>query len=110
MSLTAGLKAFARARYNESKTGLVIVATTANGKSVSRQLPPGVSHVEASEIITELRRLYEEVVAAFVSSGTASPTDAQILAEMLSRLSPVKHTVDDFGTCGDLASAGEVFP
>ena len=108
LTLEAALKAYARARFSETKKGLVLTATSANGKSVQRQLPPGVSHVEASEIITELRRLREEVVAAFVSAAIASPTDAQVVAEMLARLAPIKHAVADFSTTADLATAGEV--
>jgi len=110
ITLEAALKAYARARFTETKSGLVLTSTSANGKSVQRQLPPGVSHVEASELISELRRLREEVVAAFVSAGIATPTDEQVVAEMLVRLTPIKHAVADFSTTADLAMVGEVAP
>lgn len=107
ITLEAALKAYARARFTETKSGLVLTATSANGKSVQRQLPPGVSHVEASELISELRRLREDVVAAFISASIASPTDEQVVVEMLVRLTPIKHAVADFITTADLSTAGE---
>lgn len=104
-TLALGLKAYSRAQFITGKGGLYIQTTSANGKSVSRALPPGVSASEASEIISELRRLYEQVTAAF-TSASITPTDAQILAEMLERLAPIKHAVADFGSIADWVNEG----
>ena len=105
-TLLLGLKAYSRARYIDTKAGPLLTGTSANGKSITRALPPGVSATEASEIIAELRRLYEQVEAAFTSAGGA-PTDAQRVSEMLARLEPIKHATADFLAVADAYYEGE---
>lgn len=46
----------------------------------------------------ELRDLYDTASAAVVASGIASPTDAQIYAEMIDRLQPVTSFTSDYST------------
>lgn len=71
----------------DAVSGVTLLASaSANGKSTSNFLPPGVTIEDAVVLAESLVSLYEEVDAALISSGIATPTDAQRVAEMLYRL------------------------
>ena len=95
LSLKATLKVACRARLTETATGAVLVGTTANGHSVTLSLPAagrGVTPHEMAALTEELYSLLERVESALVSAGTPSPTDDQILTEMIDRLQAVRST------------------
>lgn len=68
-----------------------IKSTSGNNKSVEFFGPgdTGLSSTELGNLTGEMLRLYSLSRSALVSSGVASPTDAEIYAEMLYRLDPV---------------------
>lgn len=94
ISLADALKAAARGRLSETKTGRVIISTAGNGKSVSFNTPSSASFSPqvAAELCSELLDRYDAAVAYL--GGT--PTDADILAEMLAMLQVVAEASTDF--------------
>lgn len=94
-TLADGLKAAARATIEETASGKVLVAATANGTSLSYLVPAGGSHlspVDISETVEEFLGLYDTTVAA--ADGT--PTDAEILASMLAAIVAKRVKSSDF--------------
>src|SRR5690348_8363520 len=81
----AALKSAARARYSETSAGRLLIGTSGNNKSVTFAIPQGAELTPTiiAELIGELLRNYDEAKAALVAAGTATPTDAEIYAELL---------------------------
>jgi hypothetical protein len=77
-------------------SGTYISATSAAGRAVQKGLIPGRGPSESEEIISELLDLFDECEAALISADIATPTDAQIFAEMKSRLVPVTEATTDW--------------
>lgn len=55
-----------------------------------------VSLADAAALFSQLLDLYDQARAALVSAGIATPTDAQIYAEMIDRLRDVSTEYSDF--------------
>ena len=92
ITLAAALKAAARAQLTPTKTGAILTATAGNNHSVTFTLPgagQGATPAQIAALCEELLRLYDAATAALVASGVPSPTDAQLLTEMLHRLETV---------------------
>lgn len=91
-NLLAALKAQRNARAAEIKTGQVIAGTSANNHSVSFSAPSQVetSPVDMFGMWQELVDLFTASKADLVTAGDATPTDAEVLAEMLYRLTDVR--------------------
>lgn len=95
LTLEEALMANMTAQYNASKYGLGITQTAGNSHSTSFQILDGnngASPGDLADLAAELYRRYEEAVAYL--GGT--PTDAQILTEMLRCLAPVKTYISDW--------------
>lgn len=95
LTLFAGLKAAARARLTNTKTGKVLIGSTGNGHSVEYALPMAgrdVTPRDAAELCEEMLSLFD--TAKTNLGGT--PTDDQVFAEMLGLLAPVTETYADF--------------
>ena len=98
-SLADVLKSAAIASIQDSGAGLVLVATTAQGHNVTYAMPPegrGYSPSQISEAIEELLTRYDAAVAALIDGGNPTPTDAQILAEMLALMVAITEVYSDF--------------
>lgn len=90
-TLLARLEAQADAAVTALSASGAIKSTAGNGKAVEF-FGPGDTGIDSTELGTltgEMIRLYDMSLAALVSSGIASPTDAEIYAEMKSRLDAV---------------------
>lgn len=109
LSLYDALRQFARARFSEVKNGKVVSAASGNGQDVEFTLVEGgISPADCLSAASRLIDLYEESRAALVSSGVSSPTDSQILAEMLHRLQPVRSYRTDFRSVREEYACDEV--
>lgn len=96
LTLEQSLKAACRARYSETNTGQVLVAASGNGSSVTFGLPQNSYSADAvAGAVSALQDEFEESKADLIEGGTESPTSAQILAEMLARLKPVRSAHAD---------------
>lgn len=94
LTLEDGLKAAARARLTMTSKGQTLLSTAGNGHSVTFSLPAAGQGVTPTEIVClceELLQSYSDSSAALVASGVTTPTDEQILTEMLDRLQPVSR-------------------
>lgn len=97
-TLANALDAAAAAAISGNRTGRVIIGSSTQGQSVSFALPslrdatPG----EIVELGDELLSLYTVSRQSLVDGGVTSPTDDQILAEMLDRLVPVLSARSDY--------------
>lgn len=94
-TLTAVLKSAAQARLTETAKGKVLIATAANGHTTTFALPQNGASLTpqcAAEMISDLLDRYDKAVATL--GGT--PTDAQIFAEMMAMIEPVRETLEDF--------------
>ena len=98
LGLEAALTAAVGVNYSATKTGKVIIATGAAGRTVQFMLPSsgGLTPVEIGELVSDLFDLFDSSKAALISAEIASPTDAQIFAEMKARLQPVTESRSDF--------------
>lgn len=98
LGLEAALTAAVGVNYAATKTGKVIIATGAAGRTVQFQLPSsgGLTPVEIGELVSDLFDLFDTCSTALISAGITSPTDAQIFAEMKARLQPVTEYRTDW--------------
>lgn len=87
-TLLGRLEAESDARVGATQSGGTITGTSANGHSVQFAGPDsgGTSFGEMAALCAEMIRRYTEANAALIAAGTATPTDAQIYAEMLAQL------------------------
>lgn len=95
-SLTLALASAENARIDAVSSG-TISSVSGNGHSVSFATQgdaPGQDDFAAC--ISELQDTYDAARAALVAAGTPSPSDANIYAEMMYRLQPVRVTTKDF--------------
>jgi hypothetical protein len=93
LRLEAALKAAARAQLTPTKGGVVLTGTAGNNHSVTFSLPAagqGASPHQIAILCEELIKLYEDSKAALIASGVETPSDDQLLTEILDRLQPIK--------------------
>lgn len=79
--------------------GLFLVGTSSDGTSTSYAIPSagrGYGPSEILEAIEELITRHEQAVAAIIAAGTPTPTEAQIKAEILALLVPIREVFSDF--------------
>jgi hypothetical protein len=89
LTLEAVLKEACRARLEETKTGKVLTMAAGNGSQAQFSLPQAASRMSPAEVDSaceQLYTLYESTLVELATDGVDSPTDAQILARMLSLL------------------------
>ena len=80
-------------------SGGLIAGTSADGHSVQFSSPgDSLSADDWAQTASLLLDLYDACLAILISSGVPSPTDAQIYAEMMSRLSTNGQVRLDFTT------------
>ncbi len=79
-----------------------VTSTSANGRSVTFATPSKSSGIitqqDTTELAGEMVDLYERSVLALTDGGVAVPTDAQILAQMLSELFAAWSSTPDFSS------------
>lgn len=95
-TVLALLQSAASARITNSEKGKVIVATAGNGHSVNFQIPSDFTSTDAVELIGELVDRYYEASAKLIADGTSSPTDTQLVTEMLDKLRAVTSLGHDY--------------
>lgn len=78
--------------------GQTIASTSGNGHSVSFSQPGAGAPTQTDmlEMIEEMIIRHEEAVTALAAAGNDSPTDLQILNEMLALLQPVREVYSDY--------------
>jgi hypothetical protein len=99
-TLEAALKAFQRMGFNSLKTGTLIVGSSGYAHETRLATPDIMRSFSQEEIFSlaqEYREVYTEARAALVAAGDASPTDAEIFAEMMAndRLQAASFTQTD---------------
>ena len=95
-TLSAGLLAVGTAKINATSSGEIMV-TAGNGHSIT--FSSGESEFTPGNFASGISKLlddYDSARADLVSSGVTTPTDAQIYAEMMARLVPVRELTKDF--------------
>jgi hypothetical protein len=95
-TLTLALAAAGNTSIDAVKGG-TLASVGGNGHAVA--WVTGGSSADASDFaegISSLIDLYDSARADLITAGTASPTDAQIYAEMKFRLVPVRELTKDF--------------
>lgn len=103
-SLSEALNALALGSYTSTSSGKFITSTMAAGRKVDFIVPPagrGLTPLEIGEVLAQLLDLYEVCDAALQTIPIASPTDAQLFAEIMDRLQPRRlvratHTGDQY--------------
>jgi hypothetical protein len=97
LSLLQSLTAALRGRVTETQTGAFLSGTAGNGHSVQFLIPQGgLTPETAVETVGQLFDEYEASRTALIAAGVATPTDGQILTEMLDRLVAVKSFTSCF--------------
>lgn len=80
-------------------SGKALASASGNGFSTSH-FAPGTGGVAAPNELfafwSEMRLLYSTVNTDLIASGIATPTELQIVSEMLLRLVPVRNHTHDF--------------
>lgn len=97
--LSEALQSACQARLSENNRGLIVSSIKGNGAEMVFALPQIASTISPEAVIyavSQLHDLYEETNADLISAGTAAPTDAQLLAEMLYRLKPKRAMREDY--------------
>jgi hypothetical protein len=87
-SLLQILEAAEDARVDSVSRGKVLIATSGNGHTDTFQIPSDLSPTDILELVSELRRRYDEAA----SKGS----DRAIYNEMMSQLQPVFSIANDF--------------
>lgn len=90
-SLSEVLNSLALGSYKANSAGKFISSSAASNRKVEFIVPPagrGLTPSEIGEVLSQLLDLYDEAKAALVSVPIATPTDAQIFAEMMDRMKP----------------------
>jgi hypothetical protein len=96
LSLLDALKAAGKSRITTLANGQRVRMTSGNGHTVELESSDSeVTPAEIAEMISELRDRYEEGVERLSATGDET-TDANILSEMLRKLSPVRSYSGDF--------------
>ena len=90
------LKAATKARIKQTESGKVLVATTGNGHQSNWQLTDDFNPTDAVDLVSDIRDRYEEAKAKLIADGDASPTDAEIVTEILDKLRAVRSVASDF--------------
>ena len=86
------LKLMARGRFEDSGNGSQIISTSANGKTVTFAMPSGARGLDnllVSELCAEMLTRFDSTVS-YLSAATDGSQDAEIYAQMLADIQPVK--------------------
>lgn len=95
-TLIDALKDLAKAALRKTKNGKILVSTSGNGHVSNWEVSQDFTPTDAAELASELLDRYDEAKAALIAAGTASPTDAQINAEMLDNCTRVDEIGADY--------------
>lgn len=106
-TLLALLKSAAEARINETQSGKILTAASGNGRTAQWSIPNDFSPRDAVDFVSELIDRYYEAQQKLMDDGTAFPTDAQIIVEILDKLNAIRSVSQDFSSIRDGASAEE---
>jgi len=90
------LKLLVKASVTSTSSGKVLTATASNGHSHSWTIPEEFSPQQAAELVSEIVDRKEEAEAKLIADGNATPTDAQIITEMLDKLRPIRSVGQDY--------------
>lgn len=96
-SFLATIKAARKAAFEISSSGRVLTSSAANGHSHVFELLKAFSPIDALNLMQEIRNRYTEANEYLVEEeDIESPTDAQIYAEMIDKIHPVKDVLNDY--------------
>jgi hypothetical protein len=70
----------------EPLRGKVVVGTSGNGRQTTLEVQADFTPLDASELIEEILTRSEEARAKLVADGDASPTDSEVLDEVLDKI------------------------
>lgn len=84
----------------DNRSGQRVTITSGNGQYVAFDSSADGLRSPSDLMVfwADMLALYDTAKAALISSGNATPTEAQIVAEMLSRLRPVRSATADFSS------------
>lgn len=83
----------------DAVSGGLVASTSARDRAVAfSNSNHGSTTEDFAELAGEMLDLHERVDESLVAGGIASPTDAQILTEMLDRLQVIRSTTNDYST------------
>jgi len=83
LALTVALRAALTTSFSTIESGRLILGTSTNGHSIEFAAPAYLSPSDVLGLLGRFDDIYTESKARLISGGTASPTDAEILDEML---------------------------
>ena len=73
-------------------SGKVLIEASSGGVTTRYELPPaaaGMPPVIVGAMLSRMLDRYDAAVAALATAGNATPTDAQVLAQMLTQLQAI---------------------
>ena len=102
LSLSDALYSALDSRYATIKNGALVVSSSTNGHSFTVAAPESFSALSLVGYISRLIDILEQANTALVAAGTATPTDAELLAQMLTdvRLRSIRCSTPDFSRFG----------
>lgn len=98
-SLYDTLKAATRARISDTKNGKFLLSTGKDGRTVSYALPAAgysLTPVHVTELCADMLRRYAAATEQLAADGNDTPTDQEILNEILDDLTPRYEEHPDF--------------
>ena len=90
------LQAYHDERDEEVEASGFITGSSSAGRSTSQTIMSGTAVHDALKVARDLLDLYTDSKADLVTSGIASPTDAQVYAEMMFRVQPATIATANF--------------
>lgn len=101
ISLYETLKTAARAQLSTTATGKILVGTAGNGHSLTFNLPSNSGALTPETVAgtcEDLLTRYELASAYLISTDIPTPTDAQILAQMMDQLVAIRSYTTNFSS------------
>ncbi len=95
-TLLQTLKSAAKARLEGTQKGKVLIATSGNGHASTFQIPADFTTTDATELISELFDRYDEAKSKLIADGNSTPSDEQLVEEIMDKLQPVRSIANDF--------------
>lgn len=91
------LQTVAQARLSAISGGKILVSNSGNGHSSTFQVPSEVNPSDFAALASEILDRYDEASAKLIACGNATPTDAELITEILDKLPKnVTNVTNDF--------------
>jgi hypothetical protein len=88
-------------RDEEVEASAMVVSASSAGRGTTQIVAQGTHRLDALKIARDLLDVYAASDADLILAGTATPTDAEIHAEMMFRLQPSQQAISNFSTVRD---------